>query len=104
MKKLLILLLFVGCTKEQLPENYKPIEIVFYGNNLTFFNELNQIRLSHNIPSLKGEKLLTDGCIQHSWYMFSLDTLNHDYFWSRYVNSKSKGFAEVICYGFINIS
>tara|TARA_R110000868_G_scaffold314952_1_gene575880 strand:+ start:120 stop:566 length:447 start_codon:yes stop_codon:yes gene_type:complete len=102
MNKILIifLLLLVSCTAEMPSDNYTPIPTTFVGKDLEFFNELNQMRVSRNLPPLKAEKKLKEGCIQHSTYMFSLDSLNHDYFYSRYMNSNTKGFAEVVCYGY----
>ena len=101
MKYLLFLFLW-SCTAEMPTDNYIPITTTFSGQDLEFFNDLNQIRVSSNLKPLKAEFNLTKGCTQHSVYMNSLDSINHDYFWQRYINSKSKGFAEVISYGFTN--
>lgn len=101
--KKLILFVFIfcfGCTDEIETDKYEPKTEVFTGSNLAFFNAVNEMRLHRNIAPLKGEKLLTVGCNRHATYMFSSDTLTHDYFWSRYVNSKSKSFGEIVCYGY----
>ena len=99
MKYLLLLLLF-SCTKEQLPSSYNVVTTSFTGDNLKFFNELNNIRVNEGLNPLQGELNLTKGCEQHCVYMYSIDSLNHDYFWQRFLNSKAKHFGEVVAYGY----
>lgn len=100
--KYLLFILFLSCTPQQ-EELYSPQVTTFVGKDLEFFNAVNEIRLSRNIAVLKGEKLLVEGCVQHANYLSSIDSLNHDYFWVRYVNSKSKTFGEVLSYGYITV-
>lgn len=103
MKQLiLILFIFISCSKEQLPNDYEIITTSFVGNDLDFFNQLNNIRISKGLKPLKGEFNLTLGCKSHSLYMSENQSLNHNFFWQRYVNSKAKKFGEVVSFGFIN--
>lgn len=97
--KYLILLLFLSCSTEQI-ESYAPIEKQFVGFDLEVFNEINNVRESYNLPPLKGEKQLIDGCLEHSNYMASINSLSHDYFWQRYVNSGAFLFGEVVAYNY----
>jgi uncharacterized protein YkwD len=97
--KWLLLILLISCTKEQLPSG-NPIEQSFVGFDLEVFNEINDIRESRNLPLLKGEKGLNEGCFQHVNYMIAVDSLNHNYFLSRYINSGAVHFGEVVAYGY----
>lgn len=96
----LILLLFLSCTPEPI-ESYKPIEATFNGFDLEVFNEINNLRESYNLPTLKGEKQLIVGCLQHSEQMNKDKKLNHDYFYSRYTKSGASTFGEVVGFNYI---
>jgi len=98
MKYLLIILLF-SCTNEQLP-TYTPVVETFINDDLVFFNAVNEMRLSRNIAVLKGEKLLNEGCLRHASYMSVIDSVGHDFFWQRYVNSKADKFGELVAYNY----
>jgi len=98
MKYLIFLILF-GCTKEQLV-TVKPIEQSFNGFDLEVFNDINEVRESYGLSKLKGEKVLSVGCLQHVNYMTSINSLSHDYFWQRYTNSGAVRFGEVVAYGY----
>jgi uncharacterized protein YkwD len=97
MKKLLLLIviLFFSCEKEQI-NTYVPETVEYSDYQKEVLDELNYLRSENNIQILKPEKLLSVGAKQHAIYMNVLDTLNHDYFWIRYTNSKSKYFGEVV--------
>jgi len=97
--KYLILFFLFSCTKEQLP-SVKPIEQSFNGFDLEVFNDINEVRESYGLSKLKGEKELTNGCLQHVNYMNSINSLSHDYFWQRYTNSGAIRFGEVVAYGY----
>jgi len=98
--KYLLFIFFLSCTAEVESDTYTPVVKTFKGFDLEFFNEVNQMRISRNLPPLKGEKLLIDGCVQHANYMYSLDSLNHQYFYSRYIYSRADRFGEVVSYGY----
>lgn len=98
--KYLILLFLFGCTAEMPSENYVPVSKTFTGNDKSFFEQINTIRVNEGLKPLKGELLLTKGCVNHSNYMAICDSLTHDYFWVRYTNSKAKSFGEIVAYGF----
>lgn len=98
--KYLLFIFFISCTKLQ-PETPQ-IEQTFYGKDLEFFNAVNEMRLSRNIAVLKGNKQLTNGCIEHSKEMDSLNILGHFGFSKRANDSNAIRFSEVVAYGDIS--
>jgi len=99
--KYLLFIFFLSCS--EIPtESYKPIEVEFYGDDLTFFNAVNNDRLSRNIAVLKGENQLTKGCVTQSYFMWVVGYANHNGFYQRAVNSKADTFSEVVCGRYIS--
>jgi len=78
--KYLLFIFFLSCTAEVESDTYTPVVKTFKGFDLEFFNEVNQMRISRNLPPLKGEKLLIEGCVQHANYMFNLDSLTFAFY------------------------
>ena len=99
--KYLLFIFFLSCSNEQITNDYEIVNTTFIGNDLRFFNELNEIRVSKGLKPLKGEFNLTVGCRLHSLYMSDNDSLNHNYFYQRFINSKAVKFGEVVCYGYL---
>ena len=101
-KKLIIIffILLINCSSPEI-DYYKPIEINFTGNDLVFFNLLNDYRLEHGLQKFKGERKITELSKEHAIYMFVKDSINHDYFWIRYQESGAKDFGEIVAYNFL---
>jgi uncharacterized protein YkwD len=97
-----IVLLFFACDKEQEPVGYQPQLTTFEGQDLDFFNLVNALRNSRGVQPLKPELILTQNCEVHAEYMNAVDSLNHNYFWARYIQSYANSFGEVVSQGFIN--
>ena len=104
MKYILFIFLF-SCTSEQ-PESVRnsAIEQTFVGKDLEFFNEFNQMRISRNLPTLKGNKQLTVGCKEHTEYMVANDSLSHIGVGYRKIKSNAISFSEVVAYGYVTQS
>ena len=98
--KYLLFIFFLSCTKVQ-PEVVQA-EQTFIGKDLEFFNAVNEMRLSRNLPTVKGNKQLTDGCKQHTLDMIAVDSLNHIGVGTRGENSRAETFSEVVAYGYVN--
>ena len=101
MKYLLILLLFVNCSKGEIVESkYIPKIDIYTGYQLDMLNQLNAKRAEYGAGPLTPEITLTLLAQTHSNYMDRIKDVNHDYFWSRYIESQSKKFGEVCAYNF----
>lgn len=103
MKYLIILILFVSCTKpEMVKVGYTPIVVEYNGFDKSMLIEINQLRYEHNLNALIPEKTITFGAQSHATYMAYNDTISHDYFWDRYINSQALTFGECCAYNYIN--
>jgi uncharacterized protein YkwD len=103
MKKIILLLFLslISCEKEQIEKKYTPKQVEYTGYQLEVLNELNSIRLENNSNILIPEERLTIGCKSHALYMYATNTMSHDYFWSRFIQSESVKFGEIVAQGFI---
>ena len=101
MTKLIFISLFLiwGCSKEEVTNEYQPTRATLKGNDLVFFNLVNEYRDGLGLPLLTAIK--SDGCNTHSVYMWTLDYPSHDYFWRRSIRANANYFGEVVAYGFV---
>jgi len=94
--KLLLILFLCSCTNEPQIIYYEPKELVYTSYQKDVLTELNNIRVQNNVQQLKGEIVLTQLAEQHAFYMSEISDLSHDYFWNRYIQSKSIMFGEIV--------
>lgn len=100
-KLLLISLLFISCTKEEIVKpSYVPQVDNYTDYQLEMLNLLNDKRAEYGSKPVIAEKTLTLLATVHAKYMDKIKDLNHDYFWSRYIESQSIRFGEVCAFNY----
>ena len=107
MNKILIVFLvfFVSCTKEEIIESKYVVKIDTYdGYQLDMLQQLNAKRAEYGVGALIPEITLTLLAKTHANYMDTVKNINHDYFWSRYIESQSTKFGEVCAYNYETIA
>jgi len=100
-KKILITSLFIlaSCSIDK-KDFYTTQEVVFVSRALQDFDEINNLRLANGLNPLIGEFRLTQGAISQANHLFSVDSLDHYGFNSRFIYSKAKSFGEVCSYNY----
>lgn len=100
---LLLLLLFISCTKEEIVESkYVPNTDIYTDYQLDMLNQLNAKRAEYGAGPVIPEITLTSLAKTHANYMYAVNNISHDYFWSRYIQSEATRFGEVCAYNFQN--
>lgn len=99
-----MLLIFVtSCTKEEvIKSKYVPQIDSYDGYQLEMLDRVNALRAEYGVGPVIPEKMLTALCTTHATYMYTVDAISHDYFWSRYIQSEATRFGEVCAYNFNN--
>jgi len=101
MRYLILILLLVSCTKEEIiKSNYVPKIDTYEGYQLDVLNELNAKRAEYGVGPVLPEKMATSLATYHATYMYNVDAISHDYFWSRYIQSQATRFGEICAYNF----
>jgi uncharacterized protein YkwD len=98
----LILSIFAtSCTKEEIVKSkYVPEIDTYEGYQLDVLNELNAKREEYGVDPVIPEKMATALATYHATYMYNVDAISHDYFWSRYIQSQATRFGEICAYNF----
>lgn len=103
MKKSLFILLIciTSCTKEEIVKTkYIPQVDTYTDYQLDVLIRLNSKRAEYGAKPVIPEKILTLLATTHAEYMDRIKDINHDYFWSRYIESQSTRFGEVCAYNY----
>lgn len=67
---------------------------------LEMLDRVNVLRAEYGAHPVLPEKMLTSLCELHANYMFNVNAISHDYFWSRYIQSQATMFGEICAYNF----
>lgn len=90
-----------SCTKEEIVKTkYIPRVDNYTAYQLDMLNQLNALRAENNLQLFTPEIMLTECAKSHAQYMNRIHDINHDYFWSRFIQSQSTRFGEVCAYNF----
>tara|TARA_R110000868_G_scaffold194862_1_gene440506 strand:- start:169 stop:651 length:483 start_codon:yes stop_codon:yes gene_type:complete len=95
----------MSCTKEEIVKSkYVPMTDIYTDYQLDMLNQLNAKRAEYGAGPVIPEITLTLLAKTHANYMDRIVDINHDYFWSRYIESQSTRFGEVCAYNYETIA
>ncbi|MDI9257285.1 CAP domain-containing protein [Flavobacterium sedimenticola] len=99
---LILILSVIGCEKSE-TETYNPIiKCDSSISEIELVNYINLHRDSIGLNKLKIEVLASDLSKEHVLYMIEKDSLSHDFFYQRFIESKAKRAGEIVAFGFIS--